>query len=152
MGSNLGDRERNLRRAMEALGRLQRTVLVSGSSLHETVPVGGVPQGMYLNAAAILETGLGPRELLDQLLRIETESGRKRPSQTRWGPRTLDLDLILYGDRVIDEDGLKVPHPRMHERLFVLAPLVEIAPDSMHPALNKSVRQLYEALLISSEL
>lgn len=101
------------------------------SSLWETAPIGDIPQGAYLNAVVILDTVLGPRPLLDACLEIEHRAGRER--RERWGPRTLDLDLLLYGDAVIDAPGLRVPHPRMGERRFVLAPLAEVWPDAVVP-------------------
>lgn len=146
LGSNLGDRSGNVRHALAAMSRLTRTALIASSSLHETAPFGGVPQGPYINAAACLETELTPRELLAELLRIERELGRDRASEKRWGPRTLDLDLLLFGGRVIDEPELKVPHPGMHERLFVLEPLAEIAAGVVHPVLGKAVQDLRDAL------
>jgi len=145
LGSNLGDRAATIRCAIEELSRLSRTRLVASSSLHETAPVGGVPQGPYLNAAAVIETSLSPRELLGQLLRIERAAGRDRAKEQRWGPRTLDLDLILFAARIISEPDLKVPHPLMHERMFVLEPLAEIAPRAVHPVLNRTVIELRDA-------
>ena len=146
LGSNLGDRRATLAAALGALGSLSRTTLVSCSEMIETEPVGPVPQGPFLNAAALLRTSLSPRELLDALQEIEVMHGRQRRVELRWGPRTLDLDLLLYGDEVIDRPGLVVPHPRLHERFFVLAPLVQIAPDVVVPTVGRTVRALYEAL------
>lgn len=140
LGSNIGAREEHLRFAVERLGRLGRLRAVS--SFHETVPVGFAGQGLFLNAALALETELGPRELMREMLRIEAERGRERRILN--GPRTLDLDLLLYEDLVMDEPGLTLPHPRMHERLFVLAPLAEVAPEAVHPVLKRSVRELLE--------
>jgi 2-amino-4-hydroxy-6-hydroxymethyldihydropteridine diphosphokinase len=108
----------------------------------ETDPVGPVPQGRFLNAAATLHTALEARDLLDQLLAIERQRGRTRAREERWGPRTLDLDLLLYGDRIIEEPGLSIPHPRLHERTFVLAPLSQIAPDVVVPTLGRTIREL----------
>jgi 2-amino-4-hydroxy-6-hydroxymethyldihydropteridine diphosphokinase len=113
----------------ERLGGLGEVNAVS--SLWETAPIGGVPQGDYLNAVVLLDTVMGPRPLLDGFLHIEAEAGRER--RVRWGPRTLDLDLILYGDAVVAAPGLQVPHPRMTERRFVLAPLAEVWPGAMVP-------------------
>lgn len=114
---------------MDALGAIGRVVAVS--SLWETAPVGDIPQGDYLNAVVVMDTLLGPRPLLDACLAIERDAGRER--RERWGPRTLDLDLLLYGDAVVDAPGLTIPHPRMAERRFVLAPLAEVLPDAVIP-------------------
>jgi 2-amino-4-hydroxy-6-hydroxymethyldihydropteridine diphosphokinase len=116
---------------------------VQMSLLHETEPVGGPDgQGLFLNAAARVETTLEPAELMARLLTIETGLGRERGP--KWGPRVIDLDLLLYDDRIIDEPGLTVPHPRMHERRFVLAPLSEIARTVIHPRLNRTVGALLD--------
>jgi 2-amino-4-hydroxy-6-hydroxymethyldihydropteridine diphosphokinase len=125
LGSNLGDRLRQLRAGLDGLQRLGTVVAVS--SLYETEPVGGPVQGRYLNAAVLLETRLEPDDLLAGLQKIEGERDRTR--EVRWGPRTLDLDLITYDDRQIVRPELEVPHPRAHERRFVLAPLLDVAPD-----------------------
>jgi 2-amino-4-hydroxy-6-hydroxymethyldihydropteridine diphosphokinase len=130
LGSNLGDRERNL---LDAVRRLEEIGLVRVSAFRDTDPVGVVDQPVFLNAVAELETELRPRELLARLLQIERELGRNREQEQRWGPRTIDLDLLLYGDEVIDEPGLTVPHPRVAERRFVLEPLHELAPDLVLP-------------------
>ena len=123
LGSNLGDREAALRGALELLGE----DVVAVSSFRETEPVGYLDQPAFLNAAAALETGLEPRALLERLLGVERELGRTREGP-RHGPRTIDLDLLVYDDRVIDEPGLVVPHPRLAERRFVLEPLAELDP------------------------
>jgi 2-amino-4-hydroxy-6-hydroxymethyldihydropteridine diphosphokinase len=121
LGSNLGEREEAIRHAAELIGARRLSAIV------ETDPWGYVEQPRFLNAVAELETALEPRLLLDLLLDVESQLGRERVGH-RWGPRTIDLDLLLYGDRTVDEPGLAVPHPRMHERLFVLEPLADLAP------------------------
>jgi 2-amino-4-hydroxy-6-hydroxymethyldihydropteridine diphosphokinase len=131
LGANLGDREVTLRRALELLATRPGVQVVAVSTLRETDPVGHVDQPRFLNGAAALDTTLSPRELLDALLDIERELGRERAE--RWGPRTIDLDLLLYGDEQVDEPGLTVPHPRLHERRFALEPLAELAPDLTVP-------------------
>ena len=127
LGANLGDRERTLRAAVDALGVEEAIEVVAVSTLRETDPVGVGDQPRFLNGVAALETSLGARELLDRLLAVEQRYGRVRVPGEH-GPRTLDLDLLLYGDETIDESGLAVPHPRIHERRFVLEPLAELAP------------------------
>ena len=159
LGSNLGDRLATLRRALERLGRAPGVRVVAVSSFVETQPLGGpAGQGSYLNAAAEIETALSPVGLLAELHRIESALGRDRRREVRWGPRTCDLDILLMGDMILNiEDSadagraasptaLVVPHPRMHERLFVLRPLAEIAPRAVHPVLHKTVAELLAGL------
>jgi len=128
LGANLGPREKTLRHAVELLGDTEHVDLIAVSELRETDPVGVVDQPRFLNGAAAVETTLPPRALLDALLGIERELGRVRREE-RWGPRIVDLDLLLYGDEIVDEPGLRVPHPRLHERRFALEPLAELDPD-----------------------
>jgi 2-amino-4-hydroxy-6-hydroxymethyldihydropteridine diphosphokinase len=128
LGANLGRREETLLRAVELLGAEDGVEVVALSSVRETDPVGVEEQPRFLNAAALLDTTLCPRELLDVLLRIERELGRVRDG-TRWGPRAIDLDLLAYGSEVVDEPGLRVPHPRLHERRFALEPVAELDPN-----------------------
>ncbi|MGA0285588.1 MAG: 2-amino-4-hydroxy-6-hydroxymethyldihydropteridine diphosphokinase [Phycisphaerales bacterium] len=146
IGSNLGDRETTISAALTDLDRLPQTRLDRVSRLHETEPVGPPGQGPYLNGAALLRTTLPPRRLLEALLAIERSFGRDRANEVRHGPRTLDLDLLLYGDLVLDEAGLTIPHPRMTERRFVLEPLSEVGGELMHPVHGASVDSLRRAV------
>jgi 2-amino-4-hydroxy-6-hydroxymethyldihydropteridine diphosphokinase len=141
LGSNLGDRAGQLAFALEALGGLPETVVAARSSLWETAAVGPPGQGAYLNAVVALDTELSARVLLDGLLTIERACGRQR-SGTRNEARTLDLDLLVHGETRVAEPGLVVPHPRLHERVFVLEPLAEIAPDLTPPGATVSVAEL----------
>ncbi len=136
IGSNLGDREKNIRTAIDKVNRLKDTRVSKVSSLIETAAVGGPVQGKFLNAAMEIETELAPRDLLSGLLEIESELGRQRLEKN--GPRTIDLDILLYADDKINEEGLVVPHPRMLERDFVLIPLREIAPAVAEKLLNEN--------------
>lgn len=128
LGSNLGDRIAHLAAARDALAA-QAGPLLAQSSLYDTDPWGPVPQDNYLNQVVSVSSDLPPRELLARLHKIERAEGRDRAHEVRYGPRSLDLDILLYADRVVDEDGLTIPHPRIGERAFVLVPLAEIAPD-----------------------
>lgn len=148
LGSNLGDRADHIESGLESMATLPGTILLARSALHETAPVGPAPQGPYLNAAAIVRTSLAPRALLDRLLAIEQARGRRRDPSVRWGPRTLDLDILLIGPIEIDEPGLRIPHPRLAERAFVLAPLAEVLPDAIIPGLNASARDLLARLRV----
>lgn len=131
LGANLGEPEAQVRTAIAALGKLPKTRLVRASSLYRSAPVGYANQPDFVNAVAEIETELGPAALLEELLKIEVRLGRARTFPN--APRTLDLDLLLYGAQIVAEPGLTVPHPRMHERAFVLAPLAEIAPEAVVP-------------------
>ena len=140
LGSNLGGRREFIERAARLIDEIEGVELKSISSLIETEPVGGPPQGRYLNGAAELETALEPRDLLARLQEVEAELGRVRKVLN--GPRNIDLDILLFGDSVVEAGDLVVPHPRMCERAFVLEPLNEIAPGRLHPIKRKSIEEL----------
>ncbi len=145
LGSNLGQRECHLRRAREELAATPGIEVCGVSRMYQTQPVGPVPQGPYLNAVLWLSARLSARTLLARMLEIEVAEGRRRGAdEVRWGPRTLDLDLLLFGRECISEAGLEVPHPRLHERAFVLEPLCELAGDATHPRLGGLLREYAE--------
>jgi 2-amino-4-hydroxy-6-hydroxymethyldihydropteridine diphosphokinase len=135
LGANLGPKDVTILRAVDLLAATPGIEIVELSRLRETEPVGVTDQPAFLNGAAAVETTLSPRELLDELLRVERELGRIRDGE-RWGPRTIDLDLLVYGDETVDEPGLRVPHPRLHERRFALEPLSDLAPELDIPGLG----------------
>ena len=143
LGANLGPREVTLLRAADLLAAADGVEVVAVSQLRETDPVGFVEQPPFLNGAIALDTSLSPRAVLELLLEVEEELGRVRGE--RWGPRTVDLDLLVYGDERVDEDGLHVPHPRLHERRFALEPLAELDPELEIPGLG-SVSALLDGL------
>lgn len=146
LGSNLGDRRATLAAALDALRAHPDVHALASSSLVETEPVGGPPgQGPFLNGAARVETDLAPRDLLALLKQIERDLGRS-PAGPRWGPRTIDLDLLLYDDLRLDSPDLIVPHPRFRQRRFVLEPLAQVAPDARDPVTGLSVRDLLARL------
>lgn len=147
LGANLGRRCDSIRRALDAVDALPKTELVAASDLYETPARFVEDQPDFINACAHLKTSLSPRELLDALLAVERAMGRAREDErVEKGPRVIDLDLLLYADRVVDEEGLTIPHPGLHRRRFVLEPLVDIASDVVHPTLEKTVRELFERL------
>jgi len=148
LGSNIGDRETHLRDAIAQLAAEGRVVAVS--SFYETEPVEVTDQAWFLNCAVALETTDTPEQLMAALLRIEREMGRQRVQ--RKGPRTIDLDILLFGDEIIESPDLTIPHPAMHQRRFVLAPLAEIAPEVRHPILKKKIRELLDALPAGQEV
>lgn len=145
LGSNLGDRLENLRVGIDRLAAADGVVVETVSKLYETAPVGGPDeQGPYLNAALVATTTLDAAELLALMHQIEAL--RERERTIHWGPRTLDLDLLVYGDLVSDVPSLQVPHPRQHERRFVLVPACDVAPDLVHPVLGRTMRELLAEL------
>lgn len=153
LGANLGDREATLRKALAHLASREDIAIVLVSSFIETEPLGGPPgQPLYLNGAAALRTSLSARGLLAALLAVEHELGRRRTAGERNAPRPVDLDLLLYDEQIVDEADLTVPHPRMHERLFVLQPLAEVAPLAVHARLGKTVRQLLAEILVKPQM
>lgn len=142
LGSNLGDREANLRTAIEKIGEFGNIAAVS--SFYETEPVEVTAQPWFLNCAVKLDTEKMPRQLISAILALEQSMGRQRKQQK--GPRTIDIDILLFGSSVIDIPSLTVPHPHLHERRFVLEPLAEIAPEARHPIFKRSMRELRDAL------
>lgn len=142
LGSNLGDKAGNLQEATRRLAAFGEVLAIS--HFYRTEPVGFAAQDWFLNAAILLRTALEPRAMLEAALRIEQEMGRVRTQKN--GPRLIDIDLLLWGDRVVDEPGLNLPHPRLHERLFVMAPLAEIAPAMRHPLLRHTMAELRDAV------
>ena len=148
-GSNLGDRNKNIEKAIEYIKELTGIAIKKVSSIYETEPVDGPPQEKFLNGVMEIETSLLPDELLDRLKGVESRLGRVKVEDN--GPRPIDLDILFYDDIVIGGERIKIPHPRMHEREFVLRGLNEIAPQFLHPKLGKTVKELYEGISSSDE-
>ena len=145
LGANIGNRQANIERAIANLDATEGIQVVQVSSLVENPAVGGPEDSpAFVNGVVEIQTTLRPRELLERMLQIEQELGRVR--REKWGPRVIELDLILYGDQVVVEEGLQVPHPLMHERKFVLEPLAEIAPEAQHPIMGLSMAELLKLL------
>ena len=142
LGSNLGERAGNLRAAIEKLSGFGKIVAVS--SFYETEPVELTNQPWFVNCAVALETEQVPEAFLGELLALEQSMGRRRTQKK--GPRTIDIDILLFGDAIIETAGLSIPHPAMHQRRFVLVPMAEIAPEQRHPILKRSMRELLDAL------
>lgn len=141
LGSNLGDRSDYLSRAVEQLKKIPKISVMTVSFWHETTPIGGPPQGAFLNGVVKIETSLTPEALLTQLQSIEQVLGRPKQREP-WGPRVIDLDLLTYDDLIMDTPALTIPHPQMHKRSFVLTPLAEIAPEWQHPKLKRTAQEL----------
>jgi len=148
LGSNLGDREKNLKEALKHIAALPETKVIKSSSIYETEPVGEPKQRPFYNAVVKIETSLAPERLLQKLQEIEKAFGRVR--KEKWGPRTLDLDILLYEQQIIATDKLTIPHPLMAERAFVLEPLAEIDPEAYHPVLEKTAAELLRELMDKS--
>lgn len=144
LGSNLGDKVSNCLRALKDLSSTGQNNIQAISSLYKTEPIGYQEQDWFINCVANVITPLSPHSLLQLLQRIEEQMGRRRTF--RWGPRVIDLDILLYGNDVIEEADLIIPHPHLHERGFVLIPLAELAPDLIHPVLQKTVKELREGI------
>ena len=143
-GSNIGDRFAYIQNAIQVLAEVEEITLQKISSLYETAPVGDEAQAKFLNGVVAIKTYLSPHTLLQTLRQIETDVGRQH--RTRWGPREIDLDILIYGDICLQAPNLVIPHPDMHLRRFVLIPLAEIAPDLVHPVLNETIQTMLERL------
>lgn len=146
LGSNSGDRLKLIEQAISLLNLAQDIKIIRNSALYETEPWGVKDQNWFLNMAVEVKTSLSPHDLLLKCMSIEKMLGRNRENERRWGERTIDIDIIFYDKEVLKTDILTIPHPRMHERAFVLVPLLELIPDFVHPVLNKSVTELYDDL------
>ncbi len=140
VGSNLGNKAQNCLKALEHMAQGSHTSVEARSSLYRTEPVGNKDQDWFVNCVAKIKTPLAPRELLSFLLAIERAMGRER--KEKWGPRVIDLDILFYGDMVVEQEGLTIPHPLIKERRFVLVPMAELAPNFLHPVLGKNMAQL----------
>ena len=147
IGSNIGERQKFIEQAVSFLGLCEEIEVVQTSALYETEPWGVKDQNWFLNVAVEINTTLSPQDLLVKCNQIESTLGRNRDVEKRWGERTVDIDIIFYGTQIINTDILVVPHTRMHERAFVLVPMLEITPEFVHPIFNKSMVDLYESLV-----
>ena len=152
LGTNLGDRAKQLRRAVAAMAALEDNALVAVSHVYETPPVGPTKQAPFYNAVAHLRTAAEPEPLLDHLRQIERSAGRSPiGARMKWGPRELDLDILLYGDVVFKQADLRIPHPHMTERWFVLRPLADVAAERRHPVLGRRISELLAAIEAESD-
>lgn len=150
IGSNLGDKASNCRHSLEQIDQLPGCEVTARSDMFRTEPEGVTGQDWYANCVAEVRTGNTPHQLLEDLLAIESGMGRIRTK--RWGPRIIDLDILLYGQLTMASENLTVPHPMLHKRRFVLAPLVQLAPNFVHPVLNTTIRQLFDELAEGSSV
>ncbi|MFC1483202.1 2-amino-4-hydroxy-6-hydroxymethyldihydropteridine diphosphokinase [Candidatus Margulisiibacteriota bacterium] len=146
LGSNLGEREENIKKSIDELSGDEDITLLKKSGIYETVPLGHEEQPHFLNAAVAIQTTLQPYDLLEKLKGIEQKLGRKQT--VKWGPRVIDIDILLYDDEIHSDDKLTIPHPLMHERYFVLKPLADIAPEVVHPILDETIKELYEQIAL----
>ncbi|OGI00004.1 MAG: 2-amino-4-hydroxy-6-hydroxymethyldihydropteridine diphosphokinase [Candidatus Melainabacteria bacterium GWF2_37_15] len=145
-GSNLGDRVGYLQQANNLLNYTEGITVIMSSSLYESEPVGYKDQEWFVNAVLHIETTFTPLELLEVCMRIEKQLGRVRDLENQWGERTLDLDILFYDNKIINEDSLQIPHPRVHERAYALVPMLEIDPDFVHPKLKKTICEMHSEL------
>ena len=144
LGSNLGNKREYILSAIDRIGAVEGICVKEKSGFYDTTPVDGPLQPDYVNSVIGLETEIGPQTLLKEFKKVEIELGRT--PGVRWGPRVVDLDILLYGDRIVNDHNLKIPHERMHERVFVLEPLCEISPDTKHPVSGISISELLEKI------
>lgn len=146
VGSNMGDRLGYVQQANNLLNDTKGIKVVQSSSLYESEPVGFKDQEWFVNAVLEIKTSLSPSELLDECMRIEKQLGRVRDAKNQWGERTLDLDILFYDNTVISKDNLQIPHPRVQERAYALVPMLEIAPDFVHPVIKKTIFEIHSEL------
>ncbi len=146
LGSNIENRVTFIQQATGLLVESEHVKIIRSSTIYETEPWGNKDQKWFLNAVIEVKTKLSPQELLDLCLDVETKLGRTRDENTKWGARNIDIDILLYNEDIIREDNLTIPHKHMHERAFVLVPLLELIPDYIHPVKNKSLIDLYEEI------
>ncbi len=152
VGSNIGDRVSYLQQANNLLKDTEGITVLESSSIYETEPVGYKEQEWFANAVLKIETTLDPQTILNECMRIEKQMGRDRTLEKKWGPRTLDLDILFYDNKVILEESLQIPHPRIHQRAYALVPLLELDPDFIHPVIKKSVFEMHNDLEAPEEV